>query len=181
MIEQIKSLNDKIYELFGEREENKTLLSDEQYKLIGEALFEGYKRELELIKLKIEREFERRRYELEHTNYELIPTRKAKHWWTFWRKYPNRSAEHIENEENYKNDIFFLDHNKILKQLEKDLKAAEEADNGEPLKIESEQAHERQKQAMQPKSSNNQLNGQVTIEELEVGKTQAKAAKPDKT
>lgn len=106
-LDELRALNDKFYQLFGELFENRKLLdSNKTYQYMGEKLFEQYKTEYEVLRIKFETVEKPALYRAEVIHFETVP----KNRFIFFR---NRAKKLIDNE--------------VFAELSKSFKAREEA------------------------------------------------------
>ena len=96
MIDELKELNRKFYELYGDFRESKDLLTEEQRQYTAKKLLEQYKNEYEMLDLQNEIEREKKMYVLRLKYAELVPRVRRPFPW-FRRKY-NTAAHLIARE-----------------------------------------------------------------------------------
>lgn len=120
LIDKIKELDDKLYEAFGELHENKSFLLGHEND-VAECLIELYKLDYAIIRGTLfEEDYLKNMYERQ----KKIMTPKT--WWGFFRKKRNAAEYYIEEEANLRADKFFENKEKVLQELEKIIKAADE-------------------------------------------------------
>lgn len=113
-LDELKKLNEKFYELFGRLYKNKTLLNNAKaYEYFGAKLFEQYKVDYELLRIKFEETEKPELYRENVKHNGLVPRRR----FIFFR---NRAQKLIDNEVIYELEKYF-------KQREEELRRNTEA------------------------------------------------------
>lgn len=126
MIEELKELNEKFYELYARLDRYIEKMSEEQVRSMQEKMKEQYELEYELLSLKNCTETEREIERLKATKFILVPCR----WKTkiFRRKRQNYAQTLLDEEVRQETDKFFAE---CEEQLSAGQKEAEEAERSE--------------------------------------------------
>lgn len=174
-LDELKKLNEKFYELFGRLYKNKTLLNNAKaYEYFGAKLFEQYKLDYELLRIKFE-EIEKPELYRENVKHNgLVPRRR----FIFFR---NRAQKLIDNEVIYELEKYFKQredelkrNNEALERLNAALEKVDAVDDGKKFEPEADKNNldkdkpKRKKRVSQNVSSSkeNQLEGQVDISSI---------------
>jgi hypothetical protein len=111
MIDELDKLNSQFYRLYGDLHGNKEFLTEEQAIYIGKALFDAYKSEYELLKIRDEIT---KRSEMYNLNLEYVGKVPKRRLWLF----PNRAAKIAEEAAERELEEYFAE--KQYEQEEED-------------------------------------------------------------
>lgn len=122
-IEELKKLNEKFYELFGRLHENHQLLNSvKAYEFLGAKIFEQYKAEYELLRIRFESEEKPELYREQVKRNILVPRNR----FIFFR---NRARKLIYREVMLQLDKYFREREEVLERQTKALELLEKVLN----------------------------------------------------
>lgn len=104
IMEEVRNLNEQLFELFGRFNENKNFFEEPKYKEnIAYNIFHAYERKMTILELRYNWLYAREEYKLTTESNLLTPKRKRCWYWLFKKK-PNKAAEVIEQRANIEFD-----------------------------------------------------------------------------
>lgn len=132
IMEEVRNLNEQLFELFGRFNENKNFFEDPKYKEnIAYNIFHAYERKMTILELRYEWLYAREEYKLTTESNLLTPKRKRHWYWPFKTK-PNKAAEVIEQRAAIEFDKILDTQRAKIDELYDELFPAEPAEPSEP-------------------------------------------------
>lgn len=187
LIDEIKELNETLYKAFGKLKENSDNINDTEHKKsVADKIMELYEMDYKLIygrfaaeeKRVSELEIDRlaRKSEFERRRKALTPKVRRPWYFLFLIPFRNRAEKLTEREADANAEKFLNAKQKAVEELEKILAVADNAPLSEAFE-EPKQGQTEEKRESPAEKAKGQLQGQVSIEELDVQQKPVKSGK----